>query len=199
MIMTDKAKQLILSFEGLDQPYKWPKGDSGITIGRGYDLGYVTPSEFASDWADYLPNEYIERLKTVCGLKGESARRLATKFVDMWITPESADAVFERNMLPKQMWRTIIAFPGVEELPADAQGALVSLVYNRGTSMGDPCPNMVDSRMEMRTIHDAVKVGDLVTIAKQLRSMKRLWIGKGVDGLLRRRDAEAALVESCIQ
>jgi GH24 family phage-related lysozyme (muramidase) len=53
--------------------------------------------------------------------------------------------------------------------------------------------------MEMRTIRDAVKVGDLVTIVKQLRYMKRLWIGKGLDGLLRRRDAEAALVESCIQ
>jgi GH24 family phage-related lysozyme (muramidase) len=193
MIMTEKAKRLILSFEGLDQPYKWPRGDSGISIGRGYDLGYVTPSEFAADWADYLPAETIERLKKVCGLKGESARRVATRFADIWITPESADAVFERNMLPKQMWRTIIAFPGVEELPADAQGALVSLVYNRGTAMEG------DRRMEMRTIRDAVKFGDLVTIAKQLRSMKRLWIGKGLDGLLRRRDAEAALVESCIQ
>ena len=192
MIMTDKAKRLILSFEGLDQPYKWPRGDSGISIGRGYDLGYVTASEFAADWADYLPNNHIERLKKVCGLKGESARRVATKFIDIWVSPESADAVFELNMLPKHMWRTIVAFPGVEELPADAQGALVSLVYNRGPAMEG------DRRMEMRTIRDAVKVGDLVTIVKQLRYMKRLWVDKGLDGLLRRRDAEAALVESCI-
>lgn len=199
MIMTEKAKKLILSFEGLDQPYKWSRGDSGISIGRGYDLGYVTASEFAADWADHLPKEYIERLKLVCGLKGESARRVATKFVDMWITPESADAVFEQNMLPKQKWRTIIAFPGVEELPADAQGALVSLVYNRGTSMGEPnADGSPDRRMEMRTIRDAVKFGDLRMIAKQLRYMKRLWVGKGLDGLLKRRDAEAALVESCI-
>jgi len=199
MIMTDKAKKLILSFEGLDQPYKWSRGDSGISIGRGYDLGYVTPLEFAADWADYLPNNHIERLKKVCGLKGESARMVATKFIDIRITPESADAVFELNMLPKQIWRTIVAFPGVEELPDDAQGALVSLVYNRGPSMGTPNEDGTpDSRAEMRTIRDAVKFGDLVTIAKQLRSMKRLWVGKGLDGLLRRRDAEAALVESCI-
>ena len=198
MIMTEKAKRLILSFEGLDQPYKWPRGDSGISIGRGYDLGYVTETEFANDWADYLPPDYIERLKKVCGLKGESARRVATKFADMWITQEWADAVFERNMLPKQMWRTITAFPGVEELPADAQGALVALVYNRGTSMGTPKLDEVDNRMEMRTIRAAVAVGDLKTITQQIRSMKRLWVGKGLDGLLKRRDAEAALVESCI-
>jgi hypothetical protein len=29
--------------------------------------------------------------------------------------------------------------------------------------------------------------------------MKRLWVGKGVDGLLKRRDAEADLVESAIE
>jgi GH24 family phage-related lysozyme (muramidase) len=113
--------------------------------------------------------------------------------MNIFVSEESADAVFERNMLPKQMWRTIIAFPGVEELPADAQGALFSLVYNRGTAMEG------DRRMEMRTIRDAVKFGDLVTIVKQLRYMKRLWIGKGLDGLLQRRDAEADLVESCIE
>lgn len=198
MILTDKAKQLILSFEGLDQPYRWPRGGSGISIGRGYDLGYVTASEFENDWKDFLPQEYIDRLKLVVGLKGEAARKVAHKFVDITIKKDWADSVFELNMLPKHMWRAIAAFPGIEELPPDAQGALVSLVYNRGTSMGDPSAPQPDSRAEMRTIRDAVKFGDLATIAKQIRYMKRLWVGKGLDGLLRRRDAEADLVESCI-
>ena len=39
---------------------------------------------------------------------------------------------------------------------------------------------------------------DLQEIADQLRSMKRLWEGKGMGGLLKRRDAEADLVESCL-
>lgn len=198
MIMTEKAKQLILSFEGLDQPYKWPRGDSGISIGRGYDLGYVTPTEFENDWKDYLPPEYIERLKVAVGLKGDAARKMAYKFSDIWVKQEWADAVFELNMLPKYMWQTIVAFPSVEELPADAQGALVSLVYNRGPSMGDPSKPQPDSRAEMRTIRDAVRFGDLKTIARNIRYMKRLWVGKGLDGLLKRRDAEADLVESCI-
>ena len=88
------------------------------------------------------------------------------------------------------------AFPGLEKLPADAQGALVSLVYNRGTSMVDKPGE--DRRKEMRAIRDAVEEQDLQEIADQLRSMKRLWAGKGLDGLLARREAEAELVESTI-
>jgi GH24 family phage-related lysozyme (muramidase) len=38
----------------------------------------------------------------------------------------------------------------------------------------------------------------LQEIADQLRAMKRLWKGQGLDGLLRRRDAEADMVEACI-
>jgi GH24 family phage-related lysozyme (muramidase) len=50
----------------------------------------------------------------------------------------------------------------------------------------------------MRAIRDAVSREDLKDIANQLRLMKRLWEGKGLGGLLRRRDAEADLVESCL-
>ena len=88
------------------------------------------------------------------------------------------------------------AFPEFEKLPLDVQGALVSLVYNRGTSMVDDSPE--DRRREMRAIRDAVAESDLQEIADELRVMKRLWVGKGLDGLLKRRDAEAELVESAI-
>ena len=37
-----------------------------------------------------------------------------------------------------------------------------------------------------------------IDFARVLRAMKRLWVNKGLDGLLKRRDAEADLVESCI-
>ena len=63
--------------------------------------------------------------------------------------------------------------------------------------MTDRNPSLQDRR-EMRAIRDAVARGDLKEIAAQLRSMKRLWEGKGMGGLLKRRDAEADLVESCI-
>ena len=55
-----------------------------------------------------------------------------------------------------------------------------------------------DSRKEMRAIRDLVPSQDYAQIADQLRSMKRIWEGKGLDGLIERREAEAKLVESCI-
>jgi GH24 family phage-related lysozyme (muramidase) len=110
----------------------------------------------------------------------------------MKIGADAARRVFLTRTVPRYQQLTAKAFPGVQNLPADAQGALFSLVYNRGTSMEG------EKRTEMRAIRDAVARGDLADIAKQLRAMKRLWIGKGLDGLLARRDAEADLVESCI-
>jgi GH24 family phage-related lysozyme (muramidase) len=50
----------------------------------------------------------------------------------------------------------------------------------------------------MRAIREAVPRQDLREIAAQLRSMKRLWVGMGLQGLIDRREAEAVLVESCI-
>ena len=39
---------------------------------------------------------------------------------------------------------------------------------------------------------------DLAKIAEELRAMKRVWVGKGLDGLITRREREARLVESAI-
>ena len=39
---------------------------------------------------------------------------------------------------------------------------------------------------------------DYKGIAKEIRSMKRLWQGKNMEGLLKRREAEAKMVESCV-
>jgi GH24 family phage-related lysozyme (muramidase) len=55
-----------------------------------------------------------------------------------------------------------------------------------------------DRRREMRAIRDAVARGDLAEIAAELRSMKRLWQGRGLGGLVARREEEAQLVESAI-
>jgi GH24 family phage-related lysozyme (muramidase) len=189
-MISKKALKLILEYEGLDQPGKWPGGDSGITIGIGYDLGYQ--NSFEEDWKPYLTIDQIDRLKTVVGMKGETARLEALNFSDIIIKRSDAEKVFVEVVLPRYIQTTIVAFPGLNNLPLDAQGALVSLVFNRGSSMDG------DRRSEMRAIRDAVSREDLKDIANQLRLMKRLWEGKGLGGLLRRRDAEADLVESCL-
>ena len=195
--LSQKARDLIVKFEDLDQPSAWPGGQSGITIGIGYDLGFVTPEEFKSDWGDVLSEPDLAALRDVVGLNGDAAKARAASLKNITIKRPDAERVFMERSVPVAQHQTEVAFPGVDKLPADAQGALVSLIYNRGPRLVDSEKNPGDRR-EMRAIRDAVARGDLRQIADQLRSMKRLWVGKGLGGLLKRRDAEADLVASCI-
>ena len=192
MAFSQKAFDLILSFEGMGQPKQWPGGESGVTIGFGYDLGYVTAAKFQEDWGDQLPADVMTKLKTAIGLKGIPAKNKAATLKDVKIDRAPSLVVFTERTVPEYEAQTRAAFPGFDALPTDAQGALVSLVFNRGASMKG------DRRTEMRAIRDAVPSGDLQEIADQLRKMKRLWVGQGLDGLLRRRDAEADMVEASI-
>ena len=192
MAFSQKAFDLILSFEGMGQPKQWPGGESGVTIGFGYDLGYVTAAKFQEDWGDQLPADVMTKLKTAIGLKGIPAKNKAATLKDIKIDRAPSLVVFTERTVPEYEAQTRTAFPGFDALPTDAQGALVSLVFNRGASMKG------DRRTEMRAIRAAVPGGDLQEIADQLRKMKRLWVGQGLDGLLRRRDAEADMVEACI-
>ena len=190
--ITEKTKKLILDFEGLNQPSKWPGVGSGITIGIGYDLGFVTVDQFESDWGPHLTEGQLKRLKTAIGKRAMAAKNRAPQFADIKIKRAPSEEIFFKRTIPLHALKTEQVFPKVTDLPPDAQGAVLSLVFNRGTSM------VGDRRREMRAIRDAVPKKDLKEIAAQLRSMKRLWINKGLDGLLKRREAEAKLVESTV-
>lgn len=192
MNISEKAFALIVEHEGCPARPYWPGGESGITIGIGYDLGYRTLMEFVRDWGDKLSASSKERLSHVIGKRGDSARIALADVRDIHIAKDAAAAVLRANTIPWAISETRRVFPGVERLPQDAAGALVSLVFNRGGSMSG------ESRREMRAIQKAVLTLDLREIAAQLRAMKRLWVGRNLDGLLRRREDEARLVESCI-
>lgn len=192
MNLSPKAFKLIVDQEGINQPGKWPGGESGVTIGYGYDLGHRTMMEFVRDWQDKLAPDAMQRLARVIGKRADTARIASLGLKDIRITKEASAEVLKTNTIPWAIAETRRVFPGVELLPEDAAGALVSLVFNRGGSVSG------DRRREMRAIQKAVLTRDLKEIAAQLRSMKRLWVGKGLDGLLRRREDEALLVESCI-
>ena len=196
MAISEAARDLILEMEGFSSKPEWPGGQSGVTIGFGYDLGYVTVDQFESDWGERVRADACKRLKAVVGLRAQRARNRVGELADIRVTRSAAEQVFETRTLPLYELRTAQAFPGVEALPEDARGALVSLVYNRGTSMVDNSPE--DRRREMRAVRDAVAKGDLAEIAAQLRAMERLWHGKGMGGLVARREEEAQLVESAM-
>src|ERR1041385_2902068 len=83
-------------------------------------------------------------------------------------------------------------------MPAEAQVVLVSLVFNRGTSMGrEPdwrFAREVDRRWEFRELRRDVREGNLFGIYAHLGTMKRLWEKPGHHGLrIRRRDEQALI------
>lgn len=206
--LSEKALQLILDFEGMDQPSKWPGQASGISIGHGYDLGYHTHDEFMGDWGPQLSAEKLNLLATAIGKRGAAAKNIAGNFKGITITKAQADSVFMVSTVPKICGWALKTFPGILGLPLDAQGALTSLVYNRGTAMHGDTPAADDRRKEMRDIRDTVGNSALSTavkleqVAASLREMKRHWPkpdnASGHPGIRRRREAEAVLVENAV-
>jgi GH24 family phage-related lysozyme (muramidase) len=192
-----EAIELMIDEEGMDQPWRFPGGDSGITLGHGYDLGAGTESksEMVNDWKQWLNGTELERLATAIGKTGGTAKALCDRFRDINISVDAADDVFFRATVPKYYQKMISAFPNAVKLPGNAQGALLSLTFNRGTSTKG------NRREEMHNISDLLAGElpyDLEAIASELRKMKKLWVGKGLDGLIARREREARLVESAI-
>lgn len=173
--------------------FTWPGGASGPTIGIGIDCGYYTPQELNRMFS-FLEDEQLDAVKKASGKKG-SAGKEYTKVLrkqGIVVNWEKAEELFTEYTWPKFTRLAERAFPDLSELHPDAYGAIVSIVFNRGTAMKG------DSRKEMRNIRAYVPEKNYKKIAQEVRNMKRLWVGKNLDGLLARRDAEALLIESII-
>lgn len=167
-----------------------PGGQSGVTIGIGYDCGHTRAATIRSEWTGRIPATMVTALAGIAGLKGEAARKnlaVLRQLVDVpW---EAALGVFADASLPKYVLLARSALPNFDELPPDCQGALVSLVYNRGASFAVAGPRYA----EMRTIKALMAAQDFGAIAAQLQAMKRLWSAPSVRGVALRREREAAL------
>jgi GH24 family phage-related lysozyme (muramidase) len=172
--------------------FTWPGGASGPTIGIGVDCGYYTKDELAKIFY-FLPNDQIKLIQGASGKTSAAGKEYTKTLREAGITVswDQAKEIFETLTWPKFAKLAEKAFPGLDKLCDNAYGAIVSLVFNRGSSMTG------DSRLEMRNIRDLVPKKNYKGIAKELRNMKRIWKGKGLDGLIERREAEAKLVESC--
>ncbi|GAB3420031.1 hypothetical protein [Niabella aquatica] len=197
MIVSKRSLEIIIESEvssraAYQLKYKypvWPKNESGITIGIGYDLGYVNEAVFLSDWQEFINDAEIKKLKAVVGLKGRNAEAALTPEIKMVEVPlEAALTVFYTKSMPQYAKSAARIYPGIEKLPPDAQGALLSIVYNRGASVAG------ERRTEMKNIQKWVIQKNLSKIAGEVREMKRLW--PDVKGLRDRREREAVLVEN---
>ena len=170
----------------------WAGGDSGLTIGLGYDIGYVKDAQLFSDWQGLNLN-FLNALKRFCGVKGEVVKTMMRGEVLNVIIPYNiAYEVFVKKSIPKYYALTKKIYPQLDELNEDTRGALVSMVYNRGAKIDG------ESRKEMKAIVDLVSKKDYEGIAEQIEQSKRLWEGKGLDGLVIRREAEADLIRESL-
>jgi hypothetical protein len=174
----------------MNQRPEWPGGASGVTIGIGYDLGYQ--ADFEADWAGLLTASQMTALKQWIGIRGNGASAGPAALAGIGIPWNAAWTVFIGRTLPQSVGDTRNVFFRSTEMPRLCLGVLVSLVYNRGTSMTDSA-NYPGSRKEMREIRDAVANGRFSDIPDLLRAMKRLWTEP--NGLRDRRDREAKLFE----
>lgn len=179
----------------------WPGYSSGITIGCGYDLGYHQQPEVAADWSSRLPAAAMQRLNGVTGFRtvdpGRSekvarAKELVKLLSDIVISWQIAVSQFDESKMPALVTTLERALPNLDRLHPHCYGALLSLVFNRGTPFRNASPRFA----EMVEIGKLMEQGVLAAFAKipaQLRSMERIW---GADsGLAKRRHGEAQLFE----
>jgi GH24 family phage-related lysozyme (muramidase) len=179
-----------LTYAALYQHPIWPRGQSGVTIGIGYDIGGVDKAFLKTDWSPYLDETTLLALSQACVKTGPDAAKLIGRLRSVTITWDVAQSQYAKETLPRYVGETESALPNTKALSQDSLGALVSLVYNRGATFSYPG----DRYNEMRAIKELMSLAKFDEIPAQIRSMKRLWVGDpDMKGLLLRRDAEASL------
>lgn len=181
----------------------WPEFSSGITIGCGYDLGFHTDAQFRSDWQGRIADAAIERLRPTVGFRTDEpnrrakvakARALVTSLQDISVPWEVAIRQFDESKMPKLLAELHRALDNLDRLHPHARGALLSLIFNRGTggfSSGK------DRFREMVAIHRRMASGrpqDVGEIPSLLRAMTRVWGEES--SLAKRRRQEAELFEA---
>jgi GH24 family phage-related lysozyme (muramidase) len=198
MKLNDKGIEFIVAEETggrayYEKVYKstftWPGGASGPTAMVGIDIGYYTEEEVDKIFKPLTDSSELNLIRGGIGLKGFKAKEYTVKLKGITFTWEEAIQTFKEFILPKFTNLTQRAFPGVSDLHENAQAAMVSLVFNRGTSFKGT------SRTEMLELKKIIASGkDYTAMAEQFKSMKRLW--DKTSGLVGRRDREAALILS---
>lgn len=166
-----------------------------MTVGYGYDLGQQTQATIATDLGGIFSSTQITRLQGASGRHGDLARQLQPSLADIQVT---RDMALRLAIVMKRRYAqyTINGFPGTTKLHPHCQGALLSLVINRGSSMVDQ-PGQ-KTRVHMRAIRNNISSKNFSDVPVQWRAMKSLWSGNGQGGLITRRENEAVLFEKGI-
>src|SRR5215212_7314993 len=78
----------------------WPGGDSGVTIGIGYDVGVTGAKQIGQDWRGQLTDDGVDRLLTAQGITGARAKSLARGLADVEVSFDIAQTIFYRCTAP---------------------------------------------------------------------------------------------------
>ncbi len=195
--VTRKAAEFLVKSEAVPPHPYWPGGTSGVTLGVGWDAGYHSRMELRETWAA-LGADALALLDSAAGKKGREAQALIPRLHAIEVPRGLSIQVLNRSLDDDYYPLVVQLFPGLERLPAEAQVVFISVVFNRGPSMGhDPdwsTAKEVDRRFEMRRMQADVESGDMFAIYAHLGTMKRLWETAGPRGLpIRRRDEQALI------
>lgn len=178
----------IHKWEGhLGQPY-WPKGQSGVTLDPGVDLGYAAWDLVERAYGPIVPADLLADLRRAEGLRGdgardflETARSQGAPFTRISISREQADALFP--IVAEPYWQRISArFPELlsPTIPAVVHTAFLSLAYNRG-------PNNKD----FEQLRGPLAAGDFQQMGRLIAGMQQ---DHPLAGLRRRRREEGQLI-----
>ena len=170
--------------------FTYPGGASGPTIMIGVDCAYYTETEIKKIF-NFLNETEINLVLGCIGKTGLNAKSYIKNLKGIKVSWDNAERVFYDIILPKFYDLTLKVWPKTEELCPSAQVALTSIIFNRGSSLSGP------SRIEMKNIKNLILLKKYKEISEEIIKMKRLWVGKKLDGLLKRREEESKLVLSC--
>lgn len=196
--ISGEAFNLIVEFEVTgEQAYTkkyrkpvWPKGQSGVTIGIGYDVGYASKPQLHADWDGAILDPMVTALESALGVTGAAANAVAKRLQATVDVPwEAAIAVHRGKVLPRWVELVERNLSNTALIGPDCLGALLSLTYNRGASFGKAGARY----REMRNMKTHMAAKDFRDIPGEFRSMKRLW--PDMTGLQKRREREAQLFE----
>lgn len=196
-MISKKAIDLIVQYEVGGKSYydkvmhrpTFPGFNSGIKIGIGYNLAYTYQKQLINDWTGNINPNYFPALFRVLGLKGIPAKQmLIGDLLKVTIPYLNAYDVLIKRTIPRYYLMALEIYPELSLLNEDTKGAIVSMVMCRGIKLDG------ENRVEMRELVELIANKDYDGIADAVERSKRLCEVRGLDELVKRREAEADLI-----
>ncbi|HGW5509277.1 TPA: hypothetical protein ACNH1V_003382 [Citrobacter koseri] len=124
-------------------------------------------------------------------MSGQDAINSLPGISDITISKDNA-TILAMKMKSIYSQTVVDTYPEVLDTHPHCQGTMLSLVINREASFTVLSP---EARVEMKNIQVDFSQSNLSDIPMQIRTMKKLWVGKGLDGPIKRREGETKLFE----